>query len=251
MHILNCRVDALDFDATISRICDLVEERRFAVQSSVNALKFVLMQRDEELRRAMLASDVISPDGMPVVWLSRLLGSPLPERVSGCDLFPALVQEAARRGWPVYFLGARREVVEDLVARYRERFPGLVVAGFRDGYFPESEDAEVARRIAASGARLLFIALPSPRKEMFTYRNSSTLHGVFCMGVGGSFDVETGRVKRAPRWMQRSGLEWLWRAGQEPRKMLRRSTVVNAKFVWLALRQLGSARPDEKPDVVP
>jgi N-acetylglucosaminyldiphosphoundecaprenol N-acetyl-beta-D-mannosaminyltransferase len=251
MNILNCRVDALDFDGTIRRACELVEERRFATQSSVNALKYVLMRDDAELRRAMDASDIISADGMPVVWLSRLLGSPLPCRVSGCDLFPELVRVAAKRGWPVYFLGARKDVVEDLVAVYRQRFPGLVVAGFRDGYFSPAEDEAVARAVGASGARLLFIALPSPRKEMFTYRNASHLEGVFCMGVGGSFDVETGRVTRAPMWMRRTGLESLWRAVQEPRKMMKRTATVNTTFIWMATRALLSGRRERQPDAAP
>jgi N-acetylglucosaminyldiphosphoundecaprenol N-acetyl-beta-D-mannosaminyltransferase len=237
MHVLNCRIDPLDFPSVVRRVHELVEERRFAVHSSLNVAKVVRMERDLALREAIAGSDIVSADGMPVVWVSRLFGSRV-ERVTGCDLLPQLVQLAADRGYPVFFLGARRDVVEELVERYRHRFPGLKVAGARDGYFPESQEPEVARQIAASGARMLFIALPTPRKEMFIHRNAKSLGAIFCMGVGGSFDVETGRVKRAPSWIQRMGGEWLWRMALEPRKLWRRNAETGGAFAWIVLREL-------------
>jgi N-acetylglucosaminyldiphosphoundecaprenol N-acetyl-beta-D-mannosaminyltransferase len=168
------------------------------------------MRKDGTLRDAVCGSDLMLADGQAVVWACGLLGTPLPERVAGNDLFTGLLAQAQRRGYRVYFLGARAEVLDAMLTVLASRYPGLVVAGYRDGYFAAGQEAQVAAAIKASGADLLFIGMSSPRKELFAARWGEATGARVVHGVGGSFDVLAGLVKRAPAWWQRHGLEWLY-----------------------------------------
>jgi len=167
---------------------------------------------------------------MSVVWASRLLGEPLPERVPGIDLMISTLALANARGYRVYFLGATDAVLRGVVERVRRELPGVVVAGFRNGFFPYDHHGRVAHEIAASHADILFIAITSPKKEQFMARWRSLMGVPVCHGVGGSFDVYAGKVQRAPEKWQRLGLEWLFRLKQEPRRLARRYLVTNAVF---------------------
>lgn len=226
-------LDDLDMAATVAACVEAVERRAFTHHVSVNAAKVVAASRDGGLGRIMREADIASADGQSVVWAARVLSSPVPERVAGIDLAERLLAEAAGRGWPVYLLGARHEVTAATVAWAREEFPGIAVAGWRDGYF--SDDAAVAAGVAATGARLLLVALPSPRKERLLDEQRDAFGPLLAVGVGGSFDVWTGSVRRAPRWMQRCGLEWAYRLAQEPRRMWKRYLVGNTAFAGMLI----------------
>ncbi|TAL22106.1 MAG: glycosyltransferase [Frankiales bacterium] len=202
----------------------------------LNAAKAVELDSNPDLVRAVAQCDLISVDGQAVVWASRLLGAPVPERVAGIDLFVRLLEEAAAHALPVYLLGARQEVVDKVLQVAAERWPSLLVAGARSGYWTPEQEADVVAEVAASGAQLLFLAIPSPRKELFLERHGQALGVPFRMGVGGSFDVLAGVTRRAPVWAQKSGLEWCFRLLQEPRRMARRYLVGNASFLRLTLR---------------
>lgn len=221
-----------------------IEARRPTQHVVLNAGKVVRMRDDPELRRIVADCAPVHADGMAVVWAGRLLGVPFPERIAGIDLMGRLLAAAEGAGWPVYFLGARDEVLAAFEAEVRRRHPRLVVAGCRNGYF--DDDAAVADTIAASGARLLFVGMPSPRKERFLFAQRERLGALFAMGVGGSFDVWAGRVRRAPRWMQRSGLEWSFRLIQEPGRLWRRYLVGNLRFAWIVAAQRLSRRPEAR-----
>jgi N-acetylglucosaminyldiphosphoundecaprenol N-acetyl-beta-D-mannosaminyltransferase len=163
--------------------------------------------------------------------------------VAGIDLMERLLAVAEAEGWPVYFLGAKDDVLADFEAEARRRLPRLVVASRRNGYFRPDEEPAVAETVRASGARLLLVAISSPLKERFLARQLHRMGPLLAMGVGGSFDVWAGRASRAPLWMQRSGLEWFYRFVQEPRRMWRRYLVGNARFGWMVLRhRLGRTR---------
>jgi N-acetylglucosaminyldiphosphoundecaprenol N-acetyl-beta-D-mannosaminyltransferase len=210
----------------------------------VNAAKLVGMQRDARLRDDVLACDLILADGMSVVWASRLLRQPLPERVAGIDLMLAMLRRGARLGWRVFCLGATEEVLEGTVARIAADYPGLTVAGRRNGYFDPGQDREVAAQIAAARPDILLVAMTSPKKESFLARLGPELGVPVCHGVGGSFDVMAGRVRRAPAAWQRVGMEWLFRVLQEPGRLWRRYLDTNLAFCrmvaaeWLAKRRL-------------
>ena len=205
---------------------------------SINAAKLVSFKKQPELRKVIERCQLINADGQAVVWASRLLGDPLPERVAGIDLMHALIAMAEREGYGIYILGARAEALETAVQRLREIHPNLSIVGFRDGYFSDEESPEVAAAIRESGAQILFVAMSSPRKEHWLGEYGADLNVPFVMGVGGSIDIVAGITRRAPRGWQRLGAEWLYRLLQEPRRMFRRYLVTNTQFGILVARAM-------------
>lgn len=226
--------------ATMSETVSLIEEKvssgRFVQHVVVNVAKLVNMRKDSALAESVKACDIINIDGMGVVWGARCCGHQVPERVAGVDLFHELLEMAECRGFPVYLLGAKEEVVSCVAKRVTEKHPKLEIAGYHHGYFWCDERA-VVDKIRASGAKLLFVAITSPKKENFINKWRDELGVNFVMGVGGTFDVVAGKVKRAPQWMQKAGLEWLYRVFQEPRRMWKRYLVTNLQFAWLLLHE--------------
>lgn len=204
----------------------------------LNAGKIVALQKDLQLRKSVNESDIINADGQAVVWASRFLGKPLKERVSGIDLMVNLVELAHKKNYKIFFFGAKEEVVKTVVDKYSEQYSPDIIAGYRNGYFDKKEEKTIAKQISDSGANILFVGISSPTKENFLYENKELLNKVnFIMGVGGSFDVVAGVVKRAPVWMQKAGLEWFYRFAQEPKRMWKRYLVGNTKFILLVLRE--------------
>jgi N-acetylglucosaminyldiphosphoundecaprenol N-acetyl-beta-D-mannosaminyltransferase len=233
VDVLGCAIDRCTLEEAVARCRDAIEAGAYAQQSSVNVAKLVAMRKDPALRAAVQSSTLINADGQPVVWASRLLGDPLPERVAGIDLMERLLGLAEARGYPVFFLGAREDVLRRGLDAVRGRHPRLVIAGARDGYFQEQESGAVRDEIAAAGPKILFVAMSSPRKELWIAEHGPRLGVPVVMGVGGALDVLAGVVSRAPRWAQRAGLEWLVRLLQEPRRLWRRYLVSNARFLAL------------------
>ena len=234
---MGCAVDNLDMEETLGVVEGFIRSGRPHQHVVINVDKIVKASRDPVLRQIINDCDLINADGMPVVWASRLLGKPLKERVTGVDLFEALMARAAEKGWRVFLLGARDEVVSGVAHLYPARYPGLTLAGYRNGYWkPEDEDRVVAE-IAATRPDILFVAISSPKKEAFLARYQAAMKVPFAMGVGGTFDVAVGLVKRAPVWMQKAGLEWFYRFLQEPRRMFRRYFIDDMAFVALFARE--------------
>jgi len=242
VSLLGTEVDALSFSDTMDAVVEIIETGNPTQHLAMNAAKVVLLRSNPALQAIASACGIISADGVPLVWASRLLGHPLPGRVNGTDLMEALCDLAGRRQWSVFFFGARQDVI-DAVAEWAQRtHPGLRIAGTHSGYFDESENEEIVDQIASSGASILFVGFPTPKKEIWLHRHLAELNTPFCMGVGGSFDVIAGSVSRAPRWMQRNGLEWLFRLIQEPKRMWKRYLVGNTRFVLLVLSELIARR---------
>lgn len=203
----------------------------------VNAAKIVHAQKDEELRNAINNSDLVNIDGKPVVWALRLLGHNVPEKVSGVDLFVKLVELCAEKGYKPYFLGAKKDVLEKMVRNLERDYPKLKIAGYRDGYFKKEEEQEVADEIKKCKADMLFLGITSPKKELFLDKFTKYLNVPFSMGVGGTFDIVSGKTKRAPLWMQNWGLEWFFRFLQEPKRMWKRYLVTNTLFIFLVIKE--------------
>src|SRR5690554_1512960 len=235
IELLNCPMDVASMKETVGLIDAAVAADRFTQHVVVNVAKIVNMQRDPQLDASVRECDIINIDGMGVVLGARLLGHNVPERVAGVDLFHELLAMSARKGYSVYLLGAKDEVVGETARRVQQLYPGLKLAGYHHGYFWDDEEAMV-NKVRESGAQLLFVAITSPKKENFINRWRDQLGVTFVMGVGGTFDVVAGKVKRAPVWMQKWGLEWLYRVIQEPRRMWRRYLVTNSKFAWMLLK---------------
>lgn len=235
---LNTQVDNYSMEETVDLINQSIEDGNRLQHVVVNAGKIVAMQNDLELRKSVNNCDLINADGMAVVWASKICGKPLKERVTGIDLMENLIALAYKKGYKVYFLGAKEPIVSKVVSHYSKKYSKDLIAGYRNGYFTKEEEDTVAQEISRSNAQLLFVAISSPKKENFLYQNRLALSNVsFIMGVGGSFDVVSGLVKRAPIWMQKSGLEWFYRFLQEPKRMWKRYLVGNNKFLILVLKE--------------
>jgi N-acetylglucosaminyldiphosphoundecaprenol N-acetyl-beta-D-mannosaminyltransferase len=236
IDLLGCPVDALTMEQTVARVADAIARRETTQHVAINAAKVVRYQRDEALRAAVDGCELATADGQPVVWASRILGRPLPERVAGIDLMDALLSAARERGYGVFLLGARAEVLERAEREILRRHPGVRIVGRHHGYFGAAGEAEVVYEVADAAPDILFVALETPAKELFLARNRERLAVPFVMGVGGSFDVLAGERRRAPRWMRRTGLEWLYRLLQDPRRLARRYVVGNSAFIWLVVK---------------
>lgn len=236
-------IDCLGMEQVLARCREAIHTRRPLLLGVLNAAKVVNLRRDRLLLDALLDCDVLLADGQSVVWASRLLGRPLPERVAGIDLFEQLLVLAHREERSVYLLGARPEVLGALERRIAERWPGLRIAGSQHGYFSDAEAPRIAADIARSGADMLFLGMASPKKEIFLGRFGPSLGVPVLHGVGGSFDVLAGITRRAPIGWQRLGMEWAYRLLQEPGRMWRRYLVTNSLFIGLTVREAVSPTP--------
>jgi len=236
IELFGCPVHSLSMKATVQVIDDNISRRQHLQHVVVNAAKLVHMQSDPVLRESVISSDIINADGQAVVWAARILKRPLPERVAGIDLMANLVALAHRKKYRIFFFGAKEEVVKEVVSRYSREYSPEIIAGYRNGYYRKEQEAEIARQIADSKADILFVAITSPKKEIFLNTYKHLINTPFIMGVGGSFDVVAGITRRAPLWMQQSGLEWLYRVLQEPRRMWKRYLVTNTRFIAMIIK---------------
>lgn len=236
INFLGCPMDAASMSETVALIRDRILQQQFTQHVVVNVAKLVNMRKDPELAQSVTECDIINIDGMGVVWGARFFGHSVPERVAGVDLFYELNAMAAQEQLPVFYLGAKAEIVEKTAAAMQASHPELMIAGYHHGYFGDDEQA-VVEQIRQSGAKLLFVAITSPKKENFINRWQEQLGVLFVMGVGGTFDVVAGHVSRAPLWMQRAGLEWLYRVWQEPKRMWKRYLVTNLGYARILIRE--------------
>ena len=237
-RFLGVPVDGLTLSETLDLARNAIVKRHRLQHVVVNVAKVVTARNDPLLRNDIESSDLINVDGMGVLWGCRLLGIPIPERVTGIDLMFALFALSASEGFRPFILGAKEEILRAAVEKLRRHHPSLQLAGFRNGYFSESEESDVVEQIRKSKADLLFIGMPTPRKERFLHRHRDELEVPFLMGVGGSIDVVAGLVSRAPALVQKIGLEWAYRVLQEPRRLWRRYFFTNLNYAGLLLRAL-------------
>lgn len=229
-------MNALSLDETVREVEEIVKRGVPTQHVVVNASKVNLMEADKDLAKIVNDCPLINADGASVVWAAKKLGVPLAERVTGIDLFQELVKLAAQKGYKIYLFGAKEEVVTKVKAIFEERYPGIQIVGYRNGYFTEADEPQIVADMAASGADMMFVAFSSPKKEYWVHKYLGQLGIPFVMGVGGSFDVVAGVTDRAPKWMQDHGLEWFYRFIQEPGRLWKRYIVGNAKFVLLTLK---------------
>jgi len=235
ISIMGCPMDVATVSETVDVIDHAICKNKFTQHVVVNVAKLVNMQNDLVLSNSIRECDIINIDGMGIVLGARFLGYNIPERVAGIDLFLKLISMSAKKNYPIYLLGSKDEVVRNTASKLRLLYPKINIAGYHHGYFWENEE-EIVKKIKVSGAKLLFVAITSPKKENFINRWKEKLGVTFVMGVGGTFDVISGKVNRAPLWMQKYGLEWFFRIIQEPRRMWKRYLVTNTKFLIMLVR---------------
>lgn len=224
MEILGIRVDEVDKAASLDLIRTRLSlprpSRGFAQVVTLNPEGIMLAREDAALKNIIAQAALVTPDGSGLLWAANQLGRPLKERVTGIDLLEDIAGLAGRAGWRVYFLGAKPGYAQLAAEALKSRYPGLIVAGVENGYFRERE-ATVLAAIQAAEADILFAALGMPYQEHWLYEHQGELQGLVALGVGGSFDVLAGKVKRAPRLWQKLCLEWLWRLLSDPRRWRR------------------------------
>jgi N-acetylglucosaminyldiphosphoundecaprenol N-acetyl-beta-D-mannosaminyltransferase len=243
IEVLGVPVDCVDFPGALSAIEARLDARRKTTVFAVNPEKIIRAQRDPGLRDCLAGAGLLIPDGIGVVVAARWLGIGAMARVPGSELMPALCELAARRGEGVFLYGAGPEINRRAAEVLERRYPGLTVAGRRDGYLPEGEWPRLIADINGSGAVFLFVALGSPRQEFWIARHAPELRTLVCQGVGGTFDVLAGRVRRAPAAFRKIHLEWFYRLAADPKRLPRQTAL--PRFAWQVLRQrlAGPARP--------
>lgn len=233
-NVLGVYVDAIDYDAAVGRVVDAARDRKPLALTAL-AVHGVMTGVQDRAHEARLNSfDVVTPDGQPVKWALNLLHkAKLPDRTYGPELTIRVIERMADEGLPIYLYGSTPEVLETFGTKLTERFPKLTIAGSEPSKFRANEAGEaerIAERITASGARLVLVGLGCPRQEIFAHAMRPLLD-VPLMAVGAAFDYHAGNLRKPPEWMQKRGLEWLWRLGLEPKRLWRRYLILNPLYL--------------------
>ena len=242
INFFGLNLDIITVEETLNRISKFIETRQCVQHVVVNVAKLVYAQKDNELKEIINSCPLVSVDGAGIILGAKLLGINIPERVTGIDLMYKLIEYSALKGYRVYFFGAEERIVSKVVEIYRKKYPELIVAGYRNGYYSDEEEENIVLDIKNSKADIFFVAMGSPKKEIFLNKYSEMMEVPFTMGVGGSFDVVAGKVKRAPKWMQAINSEWVFRLIQEPKRMWRRYAVTNSEFAIMLVKEFFSRK---------
>ncbi|HEY3331359.1 MAG TPA: WecB/TagA/CpsF family glycosyltransferase [Capsulimonadaceae bacterium] len=234
IQLLGLSVDRLNMDEALATINGYIAQGTPHHVVTADASMVVIAREDADLSAIVQRADLITPDGAGLVWASKLLGTPIVDRVSGVDLVARLCEVSAKTGIKLYFLGAAPGVADDAAANLRIKYPGANIVGTRHGYYGADEEPTVVAGIREMAPDVLLVAFGIPKQEKFITKHRDAMQVPVSIGIGGSFDVYSGRVKRAPLWMQRAGLEWLFRLAQNPKKISKVMTL--PRFVVLAVK---------------
>ena len=241
VNLLGVSIDNCNMQEVMDRIGEAVEGRQFLYAVNPNIDHIIKLRSDPEFLNVYQNADLVVTDGVPLLWASHVFGAPLQERINGTDLFELACELAAQRGYSIYLLGGNPGAAKNACTKLAARFPGLKIAGWEchpyDFGGDVSENLEAQARIRKSGADILFVGLGAPKQEKWIFDYGRGTGVAFAIGVGGSFSVVAGEIRRAPLWMQHSGLEWLWRVLQEPRRLWRRYLTEGVAFFCLFLAE--------------
>ncbi|SHG92552.1 N-acetylmannosaminyltransferase [Thermosyntropha lipolytica DSM 11003] len=235
VYILGCGIDIVDSRLALKKAEELILRGIPSQVITLNAEIAYAASLDDRLRQVINEADLVTPDGIGIVWAARHKGYDIKERVTGIDMVYNLCQLAANKGYRVFLLGASPGVAEKAACELKKMYPYLIICGTRDGYFREEEKEEVIKSIREARPHILLVALGAPKQEFFISRHKEELGVPLCLGVGGSFDVIAGVKKRAPGFMIRLNLEWLYRLLSEPSRFKRQMAL--PKFVLKVLRE--------------
>jgi len=235
IDVLGIRVDDVTIDEALDFVASSIAARAPCQIATVNP-EFVMAAQSDAVFRDVLGQTALNlPDGVGVVWAARRLGHPLRARVAGVDVVERVAQRAGREGWRIYLLGAGEGVAQKVAEAWRSRYPGIDVVGIYAGSPRRDEEDQIVERVRAARPDVLFVAYGAPAQDIWIARNRERLNVPVAMGVGGAFDFIAGVTRRAPRWMQRSGLEWLHRLIRQPWRWRRMRAL--PRFAWQILRQ--------------
>lgn len=240
MRFMNTEIDNLTMSETLEAIDFLIQKRSNAYVVTPNVDHIVQLERGGELCEVYKNADLILTDGKPLLWIAKWYGTPIKEKISGSDLFPLLCQMAAIKDYTMYFLGAAEGVAAKAAKNLMKKYPRLNVEGtYSPPYGFEKDIAEMAKienMIKEANPHILIVGLGCPKQELFILHNREKLGVPISLGLGASFDFESGNIKRAPKWMADHGLEWLFRITQDPKRMAKRYLVDDRKILGLAIK---------------
>ena len=234
---LDCQMDDLTMQETLNHIKKTIKCNLQIKHCVVNVAKLISMRNNNQLKNSVVNSDVINIDGIGLVLGARLLGYRVKERVTGIDLFEHLISYANDEKIPIYLLGAKKYTLEKVKKNLIIKHPNLNIVGSHHGYFNQDEDQSIVKEISLSGAKMLFVGMSSPKKEIFIDTWTDSLGVNLTMGVGGTFDIIAKETRRAPKYIQRIGLEWLFRLIQEPGRMWKRYLYTNSYYLLILFRE--------------
>jgi len=212
-------------------------KRRPTVVTPLNTASIVYAENDITLKTSLKNSDIITIDSVPITWVLKMAGHAYFERLCGPDIFQSLINESISKKYKIFFLGADDRVLNKVIRFYQKNHPGLNIVGWRNGYFNTHEESYVVESIIESQADILFVGICSPKKEIFINKYKHTMNVPILFGVGGVLDIVGQKTRRAPKWMQNRGLEWLFRLLQEPQRLTKRYLYTNTKFMLMVVKK--------------
>jgi len=246
IRILGVRVDKVDMMDALCHVDSFIQGDGFHHIITLNAEIIYQAQFNQSLKELINSADLVTPDGSGIVWAAGYLGEPVPERVTGIDLMMELCKQAHHNGWKIFLLGGAPGVADEAADNLRAQYSNINIVGTHHGYFNETEEGRVFEQVRQAEPDLIFVALGAPRQEFWIREHKEKLPVKIAVGVGGSFDVVSGRVKRAPVWMQRLKLEWLARLIKEPWRFKRMLSL--PKFVLMVMRSKSEIEAKKKMD---
>jgi len=238
IQMFGINIHSLGMEQALNIVHECITSKQALHVGMLNAAKVVNMKRNPALGEDVISSNLILADGSAVVLASKILHKKLPERVAGIDLMHGILARGDKLGYRIFCLGASEEISQEIERQINKHYPGVVIAGRQNGYFSEQQQQEVAESIAAARPDVLFVAITSPKKEQFMAKWGEVMRVPVVHGVGGSFDVFAGKVKRAPLVWQKLGMEWLYRVLQEPGRLWKRYLVTNTLFIGMLIKEL-------------
>jgi N-acetylglucosaminyldiphosphoundecaprenol N-acetyl-beta-D-mannosaminyltransferase len=240
VKLLNTQVDNLSMNEAVIAIEALINNGKFNYVVTPNVDHIVKLEEDDEFKKVYEEASLVLTDGMPLIWISKMLKTPIKEKVSGSDIFPRICKMAVEKGYKIFLLGAAEGIANKAAENLREKYPGLNIVGtYSPSYGFENKPEEIIKIISIineSQPHILAVGLGAPKQEKFIYKFKNQLKVPVSLAIGASIDFEAGNVKRAPEWMQKSGLEWFYRFVKEPRRMYKRYFKDDLKIFKLYLK---------------
>lgn len=241
INILGMEIDNVTFEDVIQKVIDKVETNTLSYVVTPNVDHIISIQKDESLKTIYKNAFLVLPDGVPLLWAARFLGTPFKEKISGADLFPEICRLAEEKEYKIFLLGGLENVARKAAMVLRKRYPQIKIVGTYTPPFGFENDEDESNRIVLMirnvKPNILFIGCGAPKSEKWIWKYKDIIRVPLIFSVGGTFDFVSGRIKRAPRWMQKIGLEWFWRLYQEPKRLWRRYLINDMPFFWLILKQ--------------
>lgn len=237
VFIFNIRINPLKRSEFLSIIENGIKNRRQIAQFGVNSATINDIVRNDGFRVTINNADLVHIDGMSVVWALRSFGYEVPERVATPDLADDILEMANREGMSIFLFGAQENILSLCRENIEKKFPSIVISGSRNGYYSPEEEKDIFDFINSASPDILLLGMSSPKKELFFESYRHRLDARYILGVGGYFDIMSGQIRRAPRWMQDTGLEWLFRLMQEPRRLWKRYLIGIFQFFWLVTKE--------------